>query len=292
MPAQPRPSITPIPTCPRPIAVTSPPELQRQTLTRPTNTLVTLRREQLIRSWSRNDHGNYDIVVGRGTVALAAMSPAAATVLAGTLRRDQVTVVGPGYPLGHRTVRYNLSDGRVTERHGSRVDRLHHDFPYTVRLPGGDQYGYARDQFATRTLKEALALAGLDRVRGRCTDCGATRPLRVSGTWIPDPALACPGCTAGPLTPAHPWCAVCEKPITHADIDFGPLRFAWAHISTNSPNCDVAGTTPNTGPSHTPPEPAATAGTNTPARTRRRCHRASGGQVWSDPQAAASAAPA
>lgn len=86
----------------------------------PDHALVTLRREQLIRSWSRNDHGNYDIdiVVGRGTVGLAAMSPAAATVLAGTLRRDQVTLVGPGYPLGHRTVRYNLSDGRVTDRHG------------------------------------------------------------------------------------------------------------------------------------------------------------------------------
>lgn len=85
--------------------------------------LTALRRDRLVHSWQNTGTG-FDIVVGRGTVRLGLLDPAGVLRLADQLRRDEVTIVGGGYALGYRTVRYNLSDGRFAARHDNRAGRL------------------------------------------------------------------------------------------------------------------------------------------------------------------------
>lgn len=229
--------------------------------------LAALQRVHLIRSWRRRgttpgSHSTipsdihtdlhsaipsdlrtgrvYEVVVGRGTVRVQNPDASGVLRLAHQLRRDRVTVVGTGYPMGYRTVRYPLSDGRFADRHDSRVDRYLDEFPYTVYLPGGDPSGCAAVSFAARTRTEALALAGLARVRGRCDRCHQLRPLHVDG-WRPDPAIPCPGCGADAGTPVSLLCHACHQPITHATTtDRWPSRLAWHHTATGRPFCSTA----------------------------------------------------
>jgi hypothetical protein len=84
--------------------------------------LVALRRAGLIRSWEMNG-ASFVVVVGRGTVSVAAIDAPGVLHLASVLRRDKVTVVGRGYPVMYRTTRYDLSDGRFADRHDGRVGR-------------------------------------------------------------------------------------------------------------------------------------------------------------------------
>jgi hypothetical protein len=83
---------------------------------------------------------------------------------------------------------HNWTDGRFADRHDSRADRHQDRYAYTVYLPGGDPAGCAGVSLAARTQRDALALAGLARIRGRCTECDNHRPLHVD-QWQPDPAI-------------------------------------------------------------------------------------------------------
>jgi hypothetical protein len=105
--------------------------------------------------------------------------------LAEELRRDRIIILRSGYPMGYKTIRYDLSDGRFADRHGSRFGRYLGEYRYTVFLPGGSASGGAEVSFAARTQKEALALAGLARVRGRCAECGNPRPRCTSAGGDP-----------------------------------------------------------------------------------------------------------
>lgn len=202
--------------------------------------LAALGRGHLIRSWTVADTG-FDILVGRGTVSIDPMDPASVLWLATTLRRDRITVVGKPYPMGSRTRRYNLSDGRFADHYSGRHDRFFPEYAYTVYMPGGDRSGSAKEQFGASTLREALALAGLDRIRGRCEDCETLRPLHAARTWCPDPAIPCPGCGAAFTVPAHLLCASCKEPIEPASLFSTPYPYAWHHSTAGSPRC--AGTT-------------------------------------------------
>jgi hypothetical protein len=85
--------------------------------------LAELCRARLIHSW-HSDGDSFEVVVGRGTVGVSALDPVGVLRLATALRRDKVTIVGRGYPMGHRTTRYDLSDGRFIDRNDSRSGRL------------------------------------------------------------------------------------------------------------------------------------------------------------------------
>jgi hypothetical protein len=173
--------------------------------------LAALRRDRLVHSWHNTGTG-FAIVVGRGTVGLSALDPPTVLLLAEQLRRDKVTIVGRPYPMGHRTTRYELSDGRFADRHDGRVGRYLDAYRYTVFLPGGHRSGCATEHFAAATFKEALALAGLVRIRGRCQSCQSARPLRARD-WRPDPAIPCPGCGANATVPITVLCHRCHQPI-------------------------------------------------------------------------------
>jgi hypothetical protein len=128
--------------------------------------LAALRRDRLVHSW-QSTGTSFDIVVGRDSVGLGALGPSSVVLLAEQLRRDKVGIVGRGYPMGPRTTRYDLSDGRFADRYDSRRDRDWDDYRYTVYVPGADPSGCAAVDFAARTQNDALALASLTRVRGQ-----------------------------------------------------------------------------------------------------------------------------
>lgn len=199
--------------------------------------LAGLRRTRLIRSWHTTSSGGYAVVVGRGTVRLPVLDATTVVHLADVLRRDKISGVGPSYPIGHRTTRYPLSDGRFDDRHDSRHGRYLDQYRYTVYLPGGDRSGCAAPHVAAWTLTEAVALAGLARIHGRCHHCGSTRPLHVE-QWRPDPAIACPGCGADDTTPVTLLCYRCGTPIRPSPADTGSFRIAWHHLASGSPDCD------------------------------------------------------
>ncbi|HET9144023.1 hypothetical protein [Actinophytocola sp.] len=198
--------------------------------------LVGLRRAGLIRSWQTDD-GGYAVLVGRGTVRLPFLDVAGVVQFAAVLHRDKVSVVRPGYPIGHRTIRYRLSDGRFADRHDSRAARYLDQYRYTVYLPGGDRSGCAARQFAAWTVAEAVALAGLTRIRGRCHRCRSVRPLHVD-RWRPDPTIPCPGCGADETTPVTLLCHRCATPIQPVPPEAEPLRIAWRHLASGAPDCD------------------------------------------------------
>ncbi len=200
------------------------------------NALASLRRQGLVRSWQATD-GTYEITVGRGTARVSTLAAAEVPLFAEQLRRDKITTVGKGYPMGHRTTRYDLSDGRFTERHRNSRD----DLPYTVFLPGGSACGSAARSFAARTKKEALALASLARVRGVCDHCQTHRPLHVH-EWRPAPSIPCPGCNADAAAPITLLCRTCNQPIEPCDNPARwtwPLSAAWQHTNTAHPFCDL-----------------------------------------------------
>lgn len=206
--------------------------------------LVVLRRAGLIRSWETTG-ASFVVVVGRGTVSVPALDAPGVLQLARALRRDKVTVVGRGYPIMYRTTRYDLSDGRFADRHDGRVGRYLDHYPYTVFLPGAHRSGCATEHFAAATLKEALALAGLVRILGRCQSCHSARPLRARD-WRPDPAIPCPGCGANTTVPVTVLCHRCQQPIVRSPHPgHGLFRVAWHHLASRSPECD-------TPPAHTP----------------------------------------
>lgn len=201
--------------------------------------LVALRRADLIRSWD-TDGASFAVVVGRGTVSVPALDAPGVLHLARMLWRDKVTVVGRGYPIMYRTTRYDLSDGRFADRHDGRVGRYLDSYRYTVFLPGGHRSGCATEHFAAATLKEALALAGLVRVLGRCQSCKSARPLHVRD-WRPDPAIPCPGCGANASVPVTVLCHRCQQPIVrNPNPGHGLFRVAWHHITSSSPDCDAS----------------------------------------------------
>lgn len=212
------------------------------TLTHPENTqladqadaaLAALRRNALIRSWETDqDTDRRTIVVGRGTVRPLTNLTAATTLdLAETLRRNAVTTTGDGYPMGHRTTRYRLSDGRFLDRNESRAGRYLDQYPYSMYLPGGSSSGSAEHHFAAQTLKEALALAGLKRVMGRCRSCDSLRPVHVD-EWKADPRLTCPACEAPatdePLAIPCRWCPLDVEAHSAGDWSY---RTAWRHLN-------------------------------------------------------------
>lgn len=198
--------------------------------------LLALRRAGLIRSWTTNG-ASFLVVVGRGTVSVAALDAPGVLHLASELRRDKVTVVGRGCPIMYRTTRYDLSDGRFADLHDGRVGRYLDAYRYTVFLPGGDRSGCATEHFAAATLMEALALAGLVRVLGRCQSCQSARPLHVRD-WRPDPAIPCPGCGTDASVPVTVLCHRCQQPIVrNPDPGHGLFRVAWHHLASRSPDC-------------------------------------------------------
>lgn len=203
--------------------------------------LAWLRRDQLIHSWTVTDDG-INIVVGRGTTRLPTQDPTAIASLAARLRRDRIRIVGNGYPWGHGTTRYELTDGRALHHQRSRIGRVVDEFPYEVMLPGGHPSGCAIRLFSARTQAEALALAGMDRVCGRCVHCGTDRPL-LARTWLPDPGIRCPGCSADYDAPVQLHCRACSAAIAAVqDITrrVGFNGIAWEHTTTGSPFCDTA----------------------------------------------------
>ncbi|MGH3779806.1 MAG: hypothetical protein ACRDRO_04020 [Pseudonocardiaceae bacterium] len=104
--------------------------------------------------------------------------------------------------------------------------------------PGGDPSGCAAVHLVAHTRKEALALAGLLRVRGRCIGCGASRPLHVE-RWRPDSGIPCPGCGAGWVCAVTLRCRGCHQPIVpNKDPGVGMVRSAWCHTGS-TPYCDV-----------------------------------------------------
>jgi hypothetical protein len=198
--------------------------------------LAELRRVHLIYAWQATGN-DFEVTVGRGTISIDPLGAAGVLRLAVALRRDRVTGLGRGYPAGHRTTRYELSDGRFADRHESCLGRYLNEYPYTVYLPGGDPSGCATVDFAARTKAEALALAGLARARGECTRCGSDRPLDVR-SWQPDPAVPCPGCGTSATTPAVLHCRSCRKPIMRNPWPRGwPYCDAWLHTATATPVC-------------------------------------------------------
>lgn len=203
--------------------------------------LAALRRQRLVHSWQATEQGTYDVLVGRGTVGAMPLDPAGVLTLAAMLRRDRVSLSGRGYPMGYRTTRYDLSDGRFLDRYDSRVGRYLDDLPYTAYVPGGDPSGSAAVSFAARTRVEALALAGLARVRGRCTRCQQMRPLALhQDHWRPAPMIRCPGCDADTTTAITLLCDLCREPIvgnTHQGSGF--LSSAWRHVATGRSHCDT-----------------------------------------------------
>ncbi|MCI2422482.1 hypothetical protein MOQ72_34150 [Saccharopolyspora sp. K220] len=204
----------------------------------PDHILTWLRRDKLIHSWEHTDDG-IDVVVGRGTIRLPPQDPSEIAPLAARLRRDTIATLGTGYPMGHRTTRYDLSDGRFADRHDSRIDRYLDPLPYTVLLPGGDPGGSAAVHFAAATKTEALALATLYRIRGRCLRCGTDRPL-LARTWSPDPAIRCPGCRTDDQVPVQLHCRTCTAPIAavrDTTRRVGLSRVVWEHTTTGSAYC-------------------------------------------------------
>jgi hypothetical protein len=200
--------------------------------------LAALRRDHLIHSWQHNGT-SYEVVVGRGTIEIPPLEAADVPQLAEELRRDRVTILGSGYPMGYKTIRYDLSDGRFADRHDSRFGRYLGEYRYTVFLPGGSASGGADVSYAARTQKEALALAGLARVRGRCVECGNPRPLHVS-RWRPDPTIPCPGCGAWEFTPITLLCGHCRQPISANDTPSRwPFGGAWQHTEAGDWYCDI-----------------------------------------------------
>lgn len=195
--------------------------------------LADLRRHGLIRVWETDpDTDLRTITVGRGNIRpLADQTPAGTLALAETLRRNAVTITGPGYPMGHRTTRYHLSDGRFLDRNDSRTSRHFDQYPYSTYLPGGSSSGSAEVHFGARTLKEALALAGLKRVMGRCRNCDSLRPVHVD-EWMADPRISCPACeapaTGEPLAIPCRWCPLDVE--QHSAGDY-LLRTAWRHLN-------------------------------------------------------------
>lgn len=202
--------------------------------------LAALRRSKLVRSWRVLDDGTYDVLVGRGTVDIDAMSAGGVLDLAAALTRDRVRIVSGAYDVGHLWTRFELSDGRFLDRHGSRVGRDAEDCPYSVCAPGGHVSGSAAVSLSARTRVEALALAGLMRVRGRCVDCGHLRPLSNldDGGWQPDPTIRCPGCQAGATTGVALLCRSCGQPI-FSRIGSSFLSGAWVHADTGRSFCGV-----------------------------------------------------
>lgn len=202
--------------------------------------LAWLRRDQLIRSWTVTDKG-IDIVIGRGTTQLPTQDTTAIASLATRLRRDRIRIVGTGSPWGPGTTRYELTDGRALHHQRSRIGRAVDEFPYEVMLPGGHPSGCAIQLFSARTKAESLALAGIDRVRGRCVHCGTDRPL-LARTWTPEPGIRCPGCNTASDTPVQLHCRSCSTPITIVHDTTRRVAFsriAWEHIN-GSPFCNNA----------------------------------------------------
>lgn len=200
--------------------------------------LAALRRHRLIHSWEATGT-DFAIVVGRGTVGLSELDPSGVVLLAEHLRRDKVTLVGRGYPMGHRTTRYDLSDGRFADRYDSRRDRTFDEYQYTVYVPGADPSGCATVDFTARTQHDALALAGLTRLRGQCTRCETLRPLHVA-SWRPDPGIPCPGCDADARTPVILLCCTCQQPIRRNRNAVWPYQPAWRHTVTGTPFCQTS----------------------------------------------------
>ncbi|HET6286484.1 MAG TPA: hypothetical protein VFG15_07005 [Amycolatopsis sp.] len=140
--------------------------------------------------------------------------------------------------MGYATTRYPLDDGRLLDHHSSATVRDHPEFPYTVLASGGHPTGCAAVSFHARTRKEALALAGLGRVRGRCRRCGNPRPLiRREHHWVPDPRIDCPWCEAGADTDVVLLCRRCGAPISDNPAR-GPHAKAWLHTGTWLARCD------------------------------------------------------
>ncbi|UUV32171.1 hypothetical protein NQK81_01605 [Amycolatopsis roodepoortensis] len=201
----------------------------------PASVLDRLSRKGLLRSW-KFSRGRFDILVGRGTIALDPLRSAEVARFAESLERDRVRLEGQGYPMGYATTRYSLDDGRLLDHHSSATNREYREFPYTVLASGGHPTGCAAVSFHACTRKEALALAGL--VRGRCRCCGALRPLiRREHRWVPDPCIDCPGCEAGPDTDVVLLCRRCGAPIGH-NPDRGRHTNAWLHTGTGLTPCD------------------------------------------------------
>lgn len=200
--------------------------------------LAALRRDRLIHSW-QNNGGSLEIVVGRGTVGLSPLEAPGVVLLAEHLRRDKVTLVGRGYPVGHRTTRYDLSDGRFADRYDSRRDRAFDEYRYTVYVPGADPSGCATVDFTARTQHDVLALAGLTRLRGQCTRCETLRPLHVD-SWRPDPAIPCRGCDADARTPVILLCWTCQQPIRRNLNAVWPYQSAWRHTVTGNSFCQTS----------------------------------------------------
>lgn len=205
------------------------------------DTLAALRRNRLVLSWNTTDAGTYDVLVGRGTVDVGVLDADGVLALAASLRRDRVTLVGRGRLMGHRWTQYELSDGRHLDRHDGRHGRYLDEYPYSVYVPGGDPSGCAIFSFAARTRVEALALAGLTRVRGRCTRCAHLRPLTWHNHgWRPDPTIRCPGCDASAATSVTLLCHLCREPIVRDPAPgTGPFRCVWIHEATRNSFCDT-----------------------------------------------------
>jgi hypothetical protein len=199
--------------------------------------LAALRRDRLVHSWESTG-ASFEIVVGRGTVGLSALTAPSVLLLAEHLRRDKVTLVGRGYAMGHRTTRYDLSDGRFADRYDSRRDRSFDEYPYTVYVPGADPSGCAVVDFTARTQTDVLAFAGLTRLRGQCNECGTLRPLHVT-SWRPDPAIPCPGCDADDRAPVILLCCTCQHPIRRNLNAVWPYQAAWRHAVTGNPFCQT-----------------------------------------------------
>jgi hypothetical protein len=205
--------------------------------------LAALRRSRLVRSWTITQDGAYDVLVGRGTVSVDPLDALGVLALAADLRRDRVTQAAPTHPMGSRTTRYPLSDGRVLDHHTCRADRYVDEFPFSVYVPGGEWDGCAAVDFAARTKTEALALAALVRVRGSCARCGHHRPLvwQLRRGWLPDPTIRCPKCDVDATAGVTVVCRGCKQPIVANPVPgHGPLISAWIHEHSRSSLCDAA----------------------------------------------------
>lgn len=173
----------------------------------------------------------YKVLVGRGSIGRGgALTDPEVRALFDRLRRDNVTVRSNSpYDVGSRIQRYDLSDGRFLDRNHRRGDRHFDEHPYTVFLPGGAVSGSAEIWLSARTKREALALAGLSRVCGQCTNCKSMRPLNVRD-WTPDIGVHCPGCGAGLAAAVVLLCRNCTQPIEpYEDPLPSPWSSAWVH---------------------------------------------------------------
>lgn len=196
--------------------------------------LARLSRTALVRSWEPAGD-RYTVVVGRGSIAPSTLDWKEVQHLAAVLERDRVRLAGAGFPMGHATTRFRLSDGRLLDHNRSRIDR-HPDHPYTVLAPGGHPSGCAGTSLQARTRAEALALAALARVRGRCADCGHHRPLVHHERWQPDPRIPCPSCGAAATAGIVLLCRGCGEPIQPA-LAREPFGNAWLHTGTGREQC-------------------------------------------------------